>query len=58
MLRGILTWTTLTGIYDYATDGENVWHFGNARQRPVLETGLNGDGVATWEEFGSQRRAR
>ena len=44
--------------YDYTTGGEDVWHFGNASQRPVLKADLNGDGKATWEEFGNQKRAR
>ena len=31
------------------------WDFGTSSQYPVLKADFNGDGVATWEEFGNQR---
>ena len=44
--------------FDYTTGGEDVWDFGTSGQRPALKADLDGDGTATWEEFGSQIRAR
>ena len=52
-----------TGIYenwnaDLDDDGEadDPWSFGTDAQYPVLAADLDGDGVATWEEFGHQLR--
>ena len=41
-------------------DGEpdQPWDFGTATQYPVLSVDLNGDGGATWQEFGYQFRTR
>ena len=54
--------TGYTGIYEdwnVDSDGEpgsgNPWDFGTASQYPVLRVDFNGDGSATWEEFGVQR---
>ena len=33
----------------------DVWDFGTSAQYPVLKADINGDGTATWEEFGDQR---
>ena len=44
--------TSASGIY--ATWG-TAWDFGTECQYPVLKVDFNGDGTATWEEFGDQR---
>ena len=53
--------TGYSGIYqtwNVDLDGDGVtdspWHFGSATQYPVLSVDVNGDGKATWEEFGYQ----
>ena len=38
-----------------ATGGDDPWDFGTAMQYPALKVDFNGDGRATWEEFGAQR---
>ena len=43
-----------TGIYSTWSDPD--WHFGNAKEYPVLVVDFNGDGNASWLEFGSPRR--
>ncbi len=45
--------TSATGIY--ANYSASVWDFGNATQYPALKADWDGDGTATWEEFGDQR---
>ena len=45
--------TANTGIY--ANWNVLHWDFGASGQYPVLKADFNGDGVATWQEFGSQR---
>ena len=52
-----------TGIYatwNVAVDGDNVaddpWTFGASDQYPALAADMNGDGNATWQEFGRQLR--
>ena len=50
--------TGYTGIYadwDEGAAGADAWDFGTASQYPVLQVDYDGDGVATWEEFGNQR---
>ena len=48
--------TGYTGIYqNWNPYGEDLWDFGARSQYPVLKADMNGDGVATWQEFGSQR---
>jgi len=32
------------------------WDFGDNTQNPVLKVDFDGDGTATWEEFGTQPR--
>ena len=44
--------TSASGIY--STWG-TVWDFGTNCEYPVLKVDFNGDGTATWEEFGDQR---
>ena len=55
--------TGYTGLYqlwNVDLDGDNSaddpWHFGTTSQYPVLRADLNGDGRATWQEFGYQIR--
>ncbi len=45
--------TNSDGIY---SDWGNIWDFGTASQYPALKADLDGDGIATWQEFGSQIR--
>ena len=48
--------TGYTGIYEYWNlFGDDLWDFGASNQYPVLKADMNADGVATWQEFGSQR---
>ena len=55
--------TGYTGLYrnwNVDLDGDDQpddpWHFGTSRQYPVLKADLDGDGRATWQEFGYQIR--
>ena len=43
-----------TGIY--ADWDDDQWDFGEADEYPVLVVDFDGDGDATWEEFGYQLR--
>ena len=43
------------GDFDPSTGWDDLWDFGNSRQYPVLKVDFDGDGVASWEEFGDQR---
>ena len=43
---------------DGDSDLDNPWDFGTGQQYPALKVDLNGDGTATWEEFGYQLRER
>ena len=53
-----------SGIYqtwdDEDVTGDNAaddpWDLGTSAQYPVLQVDFNGDGSASWEEFGEQRR--
>ena len=38
-----------------ATGQDEPWDFGHAHQYPALKVDFNGDGSATWQEFGLQR---
>ena len=55
--------TGYSGIYrswnvDLDDDGTNdAWHFGTGRQYPVLKANVDGQGAATWQEFGYQLRS-
>ena len=45
------------GIYEnWNAGGTGPWHFGSSAQYPVLRADLDGDGRATWWEFGYQLR--
>ena len=46
--------TGATGIY--STWDTDRWHFGASGQYPVLKADFDGDGTATWQEFGYQLR--
>ena len=62
--------TTYTGIYLHwdtdiddadgdgheTTGADDPWDFGRNNQYPALRADFDGDGEATWEEFGSQPR--
>ncbi len=57
--------TGYRGIYagwnvdvDGVTGADDPWDFGTARQYPALRVDFDGDGAATWEEFGDQRPNR
>ena len=43
------------GDGDPATGGDAPWDFGGDLQYPALSVDFNGDGDATWQEFGNQR---
>ena len=47
--------TGATGIYSGWSAA--IWDFGTASQYPALKYDTNGNGAATWEEFGNQVRA-
>ena len=47
--------TGYSGIYETWGDEGDVWYFGTSIQYPALKADINGDGTATWEEFGDQR---
>ena len=56
--------TGYSGIYgswntDLDGDGRNnaPWHFGTGSQYPVLKANVDGQGSATWQEFGYQVRS-
>ena len=56
--------TSYTGIYsqwDVDLDGDSIgdspWHFGTNAQYPALVVDVDGDGQATWQDFGYQLRA-
>ena len=38
-----------------ATGSDDPWDFGTAEQYPALRVDFDGDGEATWQEFGQQR---
>ena len=47
------------GIYenwnaDVDGNADDSWDFGTCIQYPAIKTDFNGDGAATWEEFGDQ----
>ena len=41
--------------FDQSTGIDDVWDFGTSNQYPAVKADFNGDGVATWQEFGNQR---
>ena len=49
--------TDYTGIYAAWRSDADFWDFGASNQYPALKADINGDGVATWQEFGDQDRS-
>ena len=56
--------TGYSGIYgswNVDVDGDSTnddpWHFSTGRQYPVLKANVDGQGAATWQEFGYQLRS-
>ncbi len=50
--------TTYTGIYkNWNTDNSDYWDFGASDQYPALKVDFDGDGAASWREFGCQARS-
>ncbi|WP_420637790.1 GLUG motif-containing protein [Candidatus Poriferisocius sp.] len=47
--------TANTGIYSHWNSGSDEWNFGISSQYPALKYDFDGDGTATWQEFGDQR---
>ena len=43
------------GDFDPTTGRDDVWDFGTSGQYPALKVDFDGDGVASWQEFGDQR---
>ena len=41
--------------FDQSTGVDDVWDFGTFSQYPAVKADFDGDGVATWQEFGNQR---
>ena len=41
--------------FDPTTGAEDFWDFGTSSQYPALKVDFDGDGSATWQEFGNQR---
>ena len=54
--------TGYTGIYsgwnvdvDRSSGNDDPWDFGTGMEYPALKADFDGDGTATWQEFGNQR---
>ncbi len=43
------------GDFDPSTGRDDFWDFGTSSQYPALRADFDGDGLATWQEFGDQR---
>ena len=46
------------GDFDPTTGRDDLWDFGTSGQYPALRVDFDGDGVASWQEFGNQRGNR
>ena len=46
------------GDYNERTGRDDVWDFGTSRDYPLLKADFDGDGTATWWEFGRQHGNR
>ena len=44
------------GDYTLETGAGDFWDFGTSQDYPALKADVDGDGVATWQEFGEQGR--
>lgn len=51
----LLDFDNADGDFDDTTGVDDFWDFGTSGQYPALKADMDGDGVATWEEFGDQR---
>ena len=51
----LLDFDNADGDFDDTTGVDDFWDFGTASQYPALKADFDGDGMATWEEFGDQR---
>ena len=60
-LQGPTAYAGLYSMWDVDVDGDGTsdspWTFGTGSQYPVLVVDMDGDGQATWQEFGRQLRA-
>ena len=45
------------GDFDPSTGRDDFWDFGTSAQYPALRVDFDGDGVASWQEFGDQRQS-
>ena len=43
------------GDFNANTGKDDLWDFGSSSQYPLLKADVDGDGVATWREFGNQQ---
>ena len=43
------------GDFNASTGKDDLWDFGSSSQYPLLKADMDGDGVGTWREFGSQQ---
>ena len=41
--------------FDSTTGTDDFWDFGTSSEYPAVKADFDGDGVATWQEFGNQR---
>ena len=59
-LQSPTSYSSLYGSWNLDINGDSVnddpWDFGTSSQYPALRADRNGDGDATWEEFGNQLR--
>ena len=51
----LLDFDNADGDFDDTTGVDDFWDFGTASEYPALKADFDGDGTATWEEFGNQR---
>ena len=51
----LLDFDNADGDFDDTTGVDDFWDFGTSSQYPALKADFDGDGIATWEEFGDQR---
>lgn len=51
----LLDFDNADGDFDDTTGVDDFWDFGTASEYPALKADFDGDGTATWEEFGDQR---
>ncbi len=54
--RGVIDSSYARGRVGIDSEWGDVWDFGTSSQYPALKADFDGDGIATWQEFGSQIR--